>query len=61
MGGIVIEGTLGHLGSGGLGDGDGGIGGEGVKDVDVVGPGDGGERAGQVVGFVFGEDQDRDH
>ena len=29
--------------------------------MDVVGPGDGVERSGEIVLFVFGEDEDGDH
>jgi len=37
------------------------VGAVGVEDVDVIGPGDGGETAGEIVLFVAGEDEDGDH
>jgi hypothetical protein len=37
------------------------VGGEGVEDVDVVGPGDRGEAGGQILLLVAGEDEDGDH
>ena len=61
MGGVVVEDALVGVGSGGLGDGDGVVGRVGVEDVDVVGPGDGGESGGQIALFVAGEDEDGDH
>jgi hypothetical protein len=56
--GVVVEGALVGVGSGGLGDGYGVVGRVGVEDVDVVGPGDGGESCGEVALFVAGEDED---
>ena len=46
VGGVVVEGALVGVGSGGAGDGYGVVGRVGVEDVDVVGPGDGGESCG---------------
>ena len=61
VGGVVVEGALVDLGAGLAGDGQGRVGGAGVEDVDVVGPGDGFECSGEVALFVFGEDEDGDH
>ena len=61
VGGVVVEGAGVDLCSGGFGDLDGGVGAVGVEDVDVVGPGDAGETAGQVLLLVAGEDEDGDH
>ena len=44
-----------------LPDLDGAVGGVGVHDMDVVGPGDRGHGPGQIALFVLGEDQDGDH
>ena len=46
VGCVVVEGALVGVGSGGLGDLERGVCAEGVEDVDVVGPGDGGESCG---------------
>jgi hypothetical protein len=61
MGGPVVEGALVGVGSGSLCDGEGVVGAEGVEDVDVVGPGYGGEAGGEVLLLVAGEDEDGDH
>ncbi len=61
LGGVVVEGALVDVGPGGVGEGDGRVGGVGVEDVDVVGEGDGGEGGGEVEGFVPGEDEDGEH
>ena len=58
LGGVVVEGAGGDVGSGGVGDVRGAVGGAGVEDVDVVRPCYGGERGGEVLRFVFGEDED---
>jgi hypothetical protein len=47
VGGIVVEDSLGDVGSGSLGDGYCFVGAEGVEDMDVIGPGDGVERSGR--------------
>ena len=47
MGGVVVEGAGVDVGAGGAGDLDGGVGGVGVEDVNVVGPGDAGEASGR--------------
>jgi len=61
MGGVVVEGAGVDVGAGGFGDLHGVVGGVGVEDVDVVGPGDGGEAVGEIVLLVAGEDEDGDH
>ena len=61
VGGIVVEGALVNVCARGFGDLDGVVGGEGVEDVDVVGPGDGGETVGEILLLVAGEDEDGDH
>jgi hypothetical protein len=33
----------------------------GIEDVDVIGPGDAGETAGEIALLVAGEDEDGDH
>ena len=60
VGGVVVKGAVVDGGSGAGGDGEGVVGGAGVEDVDVVGPGDGVEGCGEVALFVFGEDEDGD-
>ncbi len=52
VGGVVVKGALVGLGSGGVGDLDGAVGGEGVEYVNVVGPGDGVECSGEVMLLV---------
>jgi len=49
------------VGSGGSCDLECGVGGLGIEDVDVVGPGDAGETAGKIALLVAGEDEDGDH
>jgi hypothetical protein len=61
VGGVVVEGADVGVGAGGFGDLEGGVGALGVEDVDVVGPGDAGEAAGEVALLVAGEDEDGDH
>ena len=61
VGGVVVEGALGHVGAEGPGDGDCGVGGMGVEDVNVVGKGYGAEGSGEVEGLVLGEDEDGKH
>jgi hypothetical protein len=61
MRGVVVEGASVDLGACCAGDVDCVVGGVGVEDVDVVGPGDGGETSGQIALLVTGEDEDGDH
>lgn len=61
VGCVVVEGTDVGVCACGLGDFEGGVCGLRVEDVDVVGPGDAGETAGQVALLVAGEDEDGDH
>lgn len=61
MGCPVVEDALVDLCACGLGDIDGVVGGEGVEDMNVVGPGNGGETGGEVLLLVAGEDEDGDH
>ncbi len=61
VGGVVVEGAGVDMGAGGFGDLYGVVGGVGVEDVDVVGPGDRGEAVGEIVLLVAGEDEDGDH
>jgi hypothetical protein len=37
------------------------IGAKGIKDLHVIGPSDGGQAPGKVLGFVFGQNQNSDH
>ena len=61
MGGVVVEGAGVDVCAGGFGDLNGVVCGVRVEDVNVVGPGDGGEAVGEVVLFVTGEDENGDH
>jgi hypothetical protein len=59
--GVVVEGAGVNVCAGGFGDLYCAVGAVGVEDVDVIGPGDGGETGGKVVLLVAGEDEDGDH
>ncbi len=61
LAGVAVEGAGGDGGAVLAGDVGGAVGAFGVEDVDVVAPGDGGEAAGEILLFVFGEDEDGDH
>ncbi len=61
VGCVVVEGAGVNVCAGGFGDLYCVVGAVGVEDVDVVGPGDGGETAGKIVLLVAGEDEDGDH
>ena len=61
VGGVVVEGAGVDVRAGGFCDLDGGVGALGVEDVDVVGPGDAGETAGEIALLVASEDEDGDH
>ena len=59
--GVVVEGAGVDLGAGSFGDLYGVVGGVGIEDVDVVGPGDRGEAVGEIALLVAGEDENGDH
>jgi hypothetical protein len=61
MRGVVVEGASVDVGAGCFGDLYGVVCGVGVEDVNVVGPGDGGEAVGEVALLVASEDENGDH
>ena len=59
--GEVVEVALVEVSAVGAGDLRSAVGAEGVEDVDVVGPAEGGEAGGEIGLFVAGEDEHREH